>query len=250
MTARAECSSAKWRQRKTSGRMATTRRRSPYMVRDAEAFARNLARAVEQGRRALAAYLKTQEKGKAADLSPRRPPRSSRRSARSANTGPPTRPADGGADPALHQLFHHLAERHGAGRRQAAAGGVNSGRPPLQRPRLDGQPDVLRAEADLSRHHALGRAACGRGRRHRRRHPPQGALLSAPDQQRAVAHELPSHQPRGAEDHRRHQRREPRQRHAHARRRHGGRQRHAAAAPDRMWPLSSSARTSPRRPAR
>ena len=41
---------------------------SPYMVRDAEAFARNLARAVEQGGRALAAYLKPHEEGKPADL--------------------------------------------------------------------------------------------------------------------------------------------------------------------------------------
>jgi polyhydroxyalkanoate synthase len=41
---------------------------SPYMVRDPEAFARNLARAVEQGGRALAAYLKPHEEGKAADL--------------------------------------------------------------------------------------------------------------------------------------------------------------------------------------
>ena len=38
------------------------------MVRDAEAFARNIARAVEQGGRALAAYLKPHEEGKAADL--------------------------------------------------------------------------------------------------------------------------------------------------------------------------------------
>ncbi len=41
---------------------------SPYAVRDAEAFARNLARAVEEGGRALAAYLKPQEQGKGADL--------------------------------------------------------------------------------------------------------------------------------------------------------------------------------------
>ncbi len=41
---------------------------SPYVVRDAEAFARNLARAVEQGGRALAAYLKPHEEGKPADL--------------------------------------------------------------------------------------------------------------------------------------------------------------------------------------
>lgn len=41
---------------------------SPYVVRDAEAFARNLARAVEQGGRALAAYLKPHEQGKPADL--------------------------------------------------------------------------------------------------------------------------------------------------------------------------------------
>jgi polyhydroxyalkanoate synthase len=41
---------------------------SPYMVRDQEAFARNIARALEQGGRALAAYLKPHEQGKPADL--------------------------------------------------------------------------------------------------------------------------------------------------------------------------------------
>ena len=49
---------------------------SPYVARDPEAFARNLARAVEQGGRALAAYLKPREEGKPADASPRRRPRS------------------------------------------------------------------------------------------------------------------------------------------------------------------------------
>jgi polyhydroxyalkanoate synthase len=39
---------------------------SPYVARDAEAFARNVARAVEQGARALAAYLKPREEGQAA----------------------------------------------------------------------------------------------------------------------------------------------------------------------------------------
>src|SRR5882724_212850 len=41
---------------------------SPYMVRDPEAFARNIARALEQGGRALAAYVKPHEEGKPADL--------------------------------------------------------------------------------------------------------------------------------------------------------------------------------------
>ena len=40
---------------------------SRYVVRDPEAFARNLARAVEQGGRALAAYLKPHEEGKPAE---------------------------------------------------------------------------------------------------------------------------------------------------------------------------------------
>src|SRR5436190_23307069 len=48
-----------------SGRDASI---SPYLVRDPETFARNLARAVEQGGRALAAYLKPHEEGKPADL--------------------------------------------------------------------------------------------------------------------------------------------------------------------------------------
>ena len=63
-TARAE----RWRERTTSGQARRSQRPSPYVVRDAEAFARNLARAVEQGGRALAAYLKPHEEGKPADL--------------------------------------------------------------------------------------------------------------------------------------------------------------------------------------
>src|SRR5918997_3193259 len=39
---------------------------SPYVARDPEAFARNLARAVEEGGRALAAYLKPRETGQPA----------------------------------------------------------------------------------------------------------------------------------------------------------------------------------------
>jgi len=41
---------------------------SPYVIRDPEAFARNIARAIEQGGRAIAAYLKPHEEGKPADL--------------------------------------------------------------------------------------------------------------------------------------------------------------------------------------
>jgi polyhydroxyalkanoate synthase len=41
---------------------------SPYAIRDPEAFARNIARAIEQGGRAIAAYLKPHEDGKPADL--------------------------------------------------------------------------------------------------------------------------------------------------------------------------------------
>jgi polyhydroxyalkanoate synthase len=41
---------------------------SPYIIRDPEAFARNIARAIEQGGRAIAAYLKPHEEGKPADL--------------------------------------------------------------------------------------------------------------------------------------------------------------------------------------
>ena len=40
---------------------------APYIVRDHEAFARNLATAMEQGGRALAAYLKSQQDGRGAD---------------------------------------------------------------------------------------------------------------------------------------------------------------------------------------
>src|SRR5215207_4679345 len=40
---------------------------SPYVARDPEAFARNFAKALEEGGRALAAYLKPREEGQVAD---------------------------------------------------------------------------------------------------------------------------------------------------------------------------------------
>jgi polyhydroxyalkanoate synthase len=50
-----------------SGPRAEAPLSSPYVAQDMEAFARNVARAVEQGGRALAAYLKPREEGQAAD---------------------------------------------------------------------------------------------------------------------------------------------------------------------------------------
>jgi polyhydroxyalkanoate synthase len=56
-----------WR-RWTARTRQTSRRWCPrYLARDPEAFARNLAKAVEEGGRALAAYLKPREEGQAAD---------------------------------------------------------------------------------------------------------------------------------------------------------------------------------------
>ena len=80
------------------GQHATSRaagsRSDPAKARrvDIEAFARNLARLIEEGGKALAAYMKPREEGKIKTAtSPRTSPTRSRRSARSPNTGWPIR---------------------------------------------------------------------------------------------------------------------------------------------------------------
>ncbi len=67
---------------------------------DVEEFSRNLARLVEEGGRALAAYLKPREEGRDRRRTRRRDrPKSSRRSARSRNTGWPIRSAPSNCRP-------------------------------------------------------------------------------------------------------------------------------------------------------
>ena len=92
---------------------------SAYMVRDPEAFARNLARAVEQGGRALAAYLKPHEEGKPADLIAERDHRD-RQDARPDRRILDRRPGapDGSADAALRQLLRPSGRTPSAARRR------------------------------------------------------------------------------------------------------------------------------------
>ena len=135
---------------------------SPYMVRDAETFARNLARAVEQGGRALAAYLKPHEEGKAADLIADATTEIVKTLGRIGEywTSDPARLME-----AQTRLFaSYFAIWQSAIGAAAAPGSRQLRRPPLQRSGVEREPHVLGAEATISRDHTLGRAACRRGR--------------------------------------------------------------------------------------
>ena len=134
---------------------------SPYMVRDAEAFARNLARAVEEGGRALAAYLKPHEEGKAADLIADATTEVVKTLGRIGEywTSDPARLME--AQTRLFASYFTIWQGAiGAAAMPSGSGAANSGRefrrPPLHRSRLEREPDVLGAEAALPRDDAFG----------------------------------------------------------------------------------------------
>ena len=219
-----------------------------------EAFARNLARAVEAGGRALAAYLKPREDGQPADAiadADDRGAEDARQGRRilDRRSGPP----DGGADAALRQLSRRLAERHGESRRRrrrarrSRRSPATSGSPTRtgrENPIFSALKQLYLATA------ALGRAAGRRGGGHRRTTRHKARFYVAADQQRARPDEFSADQPGGAEGNRGEQCGEPRARHEDAGGGHRGRQGRAAAPPDRRRRNSRSARTSPRRRAR
>ena len=144
---------------------APDRRRSASV--DVEAFARNLARMIEQGGKALAAYMKPREEGEGQDRPGRRiSPRSSGPSARSRNTGCPTRSARsncrrGSASP----ISTSGATRSNGWPANGAAGcRARPARQALHRSGMVDEPVLRLPQAGLSAHRALGRPA-GRGRR-------------------------------------------------------------------------------------
>ena len=163
---------------------------------DVEQFSRNIARMVEEGGKALAAYLKPREEGAVK-----------------------AEPADEIAD--VVKTLGHVAEywlsdpqravevqacarqglsgtvgrggqTHG-GRAGAAGGRARSARQALRRPRMVVEPVLRLPQAGLSADHAMGRPA-GAERRRRCAHAAQGGVLRAADRQRGRALELRAHQ--------------------------------------------------------
>ena len=92
---------------------------SPYMVRDPEAFARNFGQAIEQGGRALAAYLKPRENGQPAEAIAEATSEVLKTLGKIGEywTSDPARLMEAQSR-LLDELFRDLAERHGAGVRE------------------------------------------------------------------------------------------------------------------------------------
>ena len=155
---------------------------------DIEEFAKNLARMVEEGGKALAAYLKPREEGqrrrsacrghrRGQDARPGRGILAGRSAARArAADRASARPISISGRNAVKRM---AGEEVDAGRRARPA------RQALRRSGMVEQPVLRFPQAGLSAHRALGRPP-GRGRRGARpAHPAEGRVLRAPDRQRA-----------------------------------------------------------------
>ncbi len=195
---------------------------------DIEAFAKNLARMVEEGGKALAAYMKPREEGQVqAGLSDE------------INDMVKTLGEVGSywlSDPSRavelqSQLGRAYLDLWGAAAKRLSGEAGRTGRrarsegPPLCRSGMVVEPVLRLHQAGLSAQHPLGRSS-GRGRQGpRSAHPPEGGVLRQAGHQRAVAVELRADQSGAVARDARLQRREPGARHAHARRRYRGRRR-------------------------
>ena len=133
---------------------------------DIEEFAKNLARMVEEGGRALAAYLKPREEGRSTSSRPKSPT-SSRRSGRSPNTGSPTRSARSSCRPSLGKSYLDLwanAVKRMAGEEVAPVAAARPARQALRRSGMVEQPVLRFPQAGLSADRAVGQPS-GQGRR-------------------------------------------------------------------------------------
>ena len=221
---------------------------------DVEAFAKNLARMVEEGGKALAAYLKPREEGQiepglsdemtdmvktfgevAELLAVRSQPRG--RTAVAARQGL-SRPLGRRGQTAVRR-----ERRAGRSRptRRTSASPIRNGR------RTSSSTSSSRPICSSTR---LG-GPSGQGRRGPRpAHPPEGRVLRQADRQRAVAVELRADQSGTAARDARLQRREPGARHAHAGRGHRGRRRRPQDPPVGCGEVRGRRAISRSRPAR
>ena len=211
---------------------------------------------IEEGGKALAAYLKPREEGQASRSDPATAsPTSSRRSARSWNTGWPTRkrtvelqtqPRQG----LSRSVGASTVTPHG-GRAGAAGRHARPARQALRRSGMVVEPVLRLPQAGLSAHRPLGQpsrrrtprasirtrgtrpsSTCARSSTRRRRRTSSSPIRSC------CARRSSSNA------------REPRARHAHAGRGHRGGRRRAARSASRIPRSSRSAATSRSRPAR
>ena len=203
---------------------------------DPEAFAMNLARAMESSGQALAAYLKPRENGEPKD----KPPNELGEVIKTFTTVAEYWLSDKDArDRTADEDGQGLSRSVGLvgappGRRTGAAGDrALAARQALQRPRMEIEPVLRFRDAALSADHAMGAGPGAQRRRPRSAHPQEGRVLRPADHQRAGAVEFRAHQSGSAARDAGLQRRQSGSRHEDAGRRHRGRPRHAAHPPVR-----------------
>ena len=168
---------------------------------DVELFARNLARMIEEGGKALAAYMRPREEG---DIQARSLRRDHRRgqdvSARSRNTGWPIRSAPSRCSRKLGKAYLDLwgtAVKRLAGQSTRAGRHARPEGQALRRPGVDDQPVLRFPEAGLSADARIGPSELVAGRQGPRpAYHAEGRVLHPPDRQRALAVELRSDQSR------------------------------------------------------
>ena len=211
---------------------------------DIEAFAKNLARMVEEGGKALAAYMKPREEGQVqAGLSDEMTDMvKTLGEVGSYWLSDPSRAVE--LQSRLGRAYLDLwgaAAKRLSGEEAGPVVDARSEGPALRRSGVVVEPVLRLRQAGLSAQHQLGRPS-GRGRQGPRpAHPPEGRVLRQAGRQRAVAVELRADQSGAVARDARLQRREPRARHAHAGRGHRGRRRRSEDPPVRRRRNSRSA---------
>ena len=193
---------------------------------DVEAFARNLARLVEEGGKALAAYMKPREEGKIKSELADDVTDVVKTVGQVAEywLSDPQRALE--LQTSLGRAYLDLwagavkrmaGEAGRAGRRARRQGQA------LRRSGMVAEPVLRFPQAGLSAHRAMGRPAGQGRRRHRRAHAAEGRVLRQADRQRDLAVEFRAHQSGTAARDAVVERRQPGARHAHADRGHQGR---------------------------
>ena len=220
---------------------------------DVEAFAQNLARLVEEGGKALAAYLRPARRAVRRRIRRRDHRRGQDARPRSPSIGWPTRSARPSCSRASARPISICGRRRSNAWRAKKPDPVaepDPQGPALCRSRMVDQPVLRFSQAGLPGQHPLGRPSRQGRRRARSAHAPEGGVLRPADRQCDRALELRADESGAVARDARLQRRQSRARHAHAGRGHRGRRRQSENPPVRSQQCSRSAATSRSRPAR
>ena len=203
---------------------------------DPEAFAMNLARAMESSGQALAAYLKPRENGELKD----KPPNELAEVVKTFTTVAEYWLSDNERAAELQTKIGKAyldlwgsAVRRLAGEAGTAGDRALAARQTLQRSGMEVEPVLRFRDAALSADHAMGAGSGAQRRRARSAHPQEGRVLRPADHQRDGAVEFRADQSGSAARDAGVQRRQSRSRHEDAGGGYRGRTRHAAHPPVR-----------------